>query len=96
MAGSSLTHNGSDLEQALERHIAQRTWGRIQRLGVELAEDRVIVHGCTATYYAKQLALVAVREVLDAMPVQLDIQVGPRGRAIGFEVNGRRSAVSNQ
>jgi hypothetical protein len=69
---------GAGLEQTLEHHIIRRTWGRIHRLGVELAEGRVIVHGCTSTYYAKQLALVAVREVLDVIPVELDIQVGKK------------------
>jgi hypothetical protein len=63
------------LALAIERQIAQRTWRRIQQLQVEVREDRVIVHGCTTSYYVKQLALAAVRDVTDAAPVDLDIQV---------------------
>jgi hypothetical protein len=71
--------DGAELEQVVERQIVQRTWGRIHRLAVEVRDDRLIVHGCTASYYAKQLALQAALEVLDstdATCVELDIQVG--------------------
>ena len=64
-----------DLVRALERHIVRRTWRRIRRLQVERAGGRVVVRGCTASYYLKQLALQAVLEVARSTPVELDIQV---------------------
>jgi hypothetical protein len=64
-----------ELERALEREIVQRTWGRIRQLRVELTEGRLSVRGYTSSYYAKQLALAAIREVNPSDPVDLDIQV---------------------
>jgi hypothetical protein len=66
------------MEQNIERQIVQRTWGRVHRLRVEVKDDRVVVHGCTSSYYLKQLALEGVRDVLggtDPAEVQLDIDV---------------------
>jgi BON domain len=71
------------LEQAIARQILQRTWGRISRLRVNVHDDRIVVHGHTATYYAKQLALEAALETLgstDVMNVELDIHVSARNR----------------
>ena len=66
----------TDLAQAIERQIFQRTWGRIHRLEVKVIEDRVVVRGFTQSYHAKQLALQGVLDVLGphAMP-QMDIEV---------------------
>jgi hypothetical protein len=36
---------------------------------------RVAVHGVVSSYYLKQLAISAVREVIPSDPVELDIQV---------------------
>ena len=76
----------SDRQEALARNveqkIVQRTWGRIHRLQVEVTEGRLVVHGCTSSYYAKQLALEAALQLLgstDATIVELDIQVGTAG-----------------
>lgn len=67
----------NQLNQAIERQIIQRTWGRIHRLQVEVVDERVIIRGQTSTHYAKQLALQAVLDVVgDQRPVDLDIQVG--------------------
>jgi hypothetical protein len=63
------------LEQAVRRRIAQRTWGRLRRLLVEVDSRRVFVRGCSPTYHVKQLALAAVLEALPAASVELDIQV---------------------
>jgi hypothetical protein len=62
-------------EAQLERWIDQRTSGRIHRLDVETVGDRVIVHGCTSTHYARQLALAAALDVLRPGQVELDICV---------------------
>jgi hypothetical protein len=63
------------LEQAVRCRIAQRTWGWLRQLQVEVDTDRVVVCGSSPTYYLKQLALAAVQEALPATPVELDIQV---------------------
>ncbi len=60
---------------ALRRHIDSRTWRRIRRLRVDCSGDRVTVHGVAPSYYLKQLALCAVRELLPAAEVDLRIQV---------------------
>jgi len=69
-----------DLAHSIERQILQRTWGRIHRLTVDVTPERLVVHGCTPSYYVKQLAIQAVLETLDsadAPAVEVDIQVGP-------------------
>ena len=69
-----------DLERVLEHRIAQRTWGRIRQLRVEVTPERVTVHGFTLLYYIKQLALQVVLEALraaDSGVIEIDIQVGP-------------------
>jgi len=71
------------LRLAIEWRIEQRTWGRIRQLKVEVIDGCVIVHGCSTTYYTKQLALVAVREVAASWPVEFDIQVVPAGTDLG-------------
>jgi hypothetical protein len=72
-------NRGVELERLLEHRIAQRTWGRIRRLRVEVTADRVIVHGYAQLYYIKQLALQEVLEALrpvEARTVEIDIEVG--------------------
>jgi hypothetical protein len=63
-------------EFQLERWIDQKTNGRIYRLSVETAGDRVIIHGCTSTHYVKQLALAAALDLVRTEQVELDICVG--------------------
>ena len=62
-------------ETQLERWIDQKTQGRIYRLAVESDGERVIVHGCTSTYHARQLALAAALELLKPEQVEIDICV---------------------
>jgi hypothetical protein len=69
---------GGALEQVINRRISQRTWGRLQ-FRVRLGAGRVIIQGSSPTYYLKQLALAAVREVLPSAPVELDIRVAKAG-----------------
>ena len=66
---------GPELEEDLERRILQRTCGQIHRLQVERQGDHVVVRGYSPSYYVKQLALSAVQEIGQTVPVQLDIQV---------------------
>jgi len=66
---------GLDFEEAVERQIRQRTWDRVHQLQVERQGDRIVVRGYSPSYYVKQLALLAVQELCEAMPVVLDIEV---------------------
>jgi carbon storage regulator len=52
------------LDARLASWIRQRAGGRIHGLRVERQAGRVVVHGCARTYYARQLAQQAAREVL--------------------------------
>jgi hypothetical protein len=79
-----------DLQEALERRIAQRTFGRVQHLEVHVAPGRVTVRGYASCYYDKQLAIQAVLEVLggDQFPeVALEIEVGPGQAAVASRRN---------
>jgi hypothetical protein len=74
-----MTRTPGELAQTIERRIVQRAWGRIHRLEVEVIDGRVIVRGCTSTYYLKQLALEGVLDILGSTgttQVDLDIRVG--------------------
>ncbi len=73
---SSQMTAGPELEEAVERQIIQRTWGRVHQLHVESLANHVVVHGYAPTYYVKQLALSAVQELCVTVPIDLDIQVG--------------------
>jgi hypothetical protein len=67
---------GPELEEDLERRILQRTWGRIHQLQVQRQGDQVIIRGYCPSYYIKQLALLAVQETGETIPVRFEIQVG--------------------
>jgi hypothetical protein len=54
----------SELEQIIEQRIMECTWRRIRQLRVEVSAERVVVHGQTLWYHAKQLAILAVLEAL--------------------------------
>ena len=67
-----------EVESALRREIDSRTWRGVKGLRVETMRDRVLVKGTTSSYYLKQLALEAIKEVARSSsvpPVTLDIQV---------------------
>jgi hypothetical protein len=61
---ASVQAGQAKLAQIIERRIAERTWRRIRQLRVEVCAERVVVHGQTVWYYAKQLAIQAVLETL--------------------------------
>jgi len=84
-AEQRVTDSG-ELQRVLGRHIAQRTWGRVQELHVEITKDgHVAVRGRAPTYYVKQLALMAVREVVETAPVELHIEVAALPPAAGYD-----------
>jgi hypothetical protein len=57
-------HGVTQLKRALEGQIVRRAGRRVRQLRVEVGADRVVVHGRTASYHVKQLAILAVLEVL--------------------------------
>lgn len=62
----------------LRRQINLRTWCGIQQLEIEATPERVHITGIASSYYLKQLALEAVKEVVPLAslpPVTLDILV---------------------
>src|SRR5436190_8580432 len=59
-----MTAEGKDLEVLLRKQIVERTSGRVQRLEVRIDEGHVRVKGCVPTYHVRQLAHLAVVEVL--------------------------------
>jgi hypothetical protein len=66
----------TEVEQAVEQQIQERTHGRVGDLHVEARDGRVVVRGRTRTYYLKQFAQVAALEVLGAGRTLVnDIQV---------------------
>jgi len=64
-----------DLVDQVEQAVQVRTGGRIRDLQIRLSEGRVIVSGRTSTYYLKQLATHAIRDAVDDLSVQNDVDV---------------------
>jgi len=64
-----------DLVDQVEQAVQVRTGGRIRDLQILLSEGRVIVSGRTSTYYLKQLATHAIRDAVDDLSVQNDVEV---------------------
>ncbi|WP_145362964.1 hypothetical protein [Stratiformator vulcanicus] len=44
------------LVEDIERHVRLRTGSEIQQLRITVDEERVVLEGCTTTFYNKQLA----------------------------------------
>jgi hypothetical protein len=70
------------LEQAIKHRIVQRTARRIQRLEVEVIDNRIVIRGRVPSYYLKQLALQGVLDVLDSegatsIEINLEVAGGP-------------------
>ena len=59
----------------IERRILEKTAGRVRNLRIHLAGDCVVLHGCSNTYYGKQLAQHGVLEVLPEANVTNAIEV---------------------
>jgi hypothetical protein len=78
-APQSLPHSAA-LEQAIKCQIMKRTGGRIQMLEVEVIGDRVVLRGCSPSYYLKQLVLQGVLDVLgSAGAMRLEVNVAVAG-----------------
>jgi hypothetical protein len=59
----------------LERHVRERTGGRIRDRAVELCPERVILRGRTGSYHVKQLAQHGVWDLLPQTPLDNAIVV---------------------
>jgi hypothetical protein len=64
-----------ELLEQIEQAVQARTGGRIRGLRVRLDDGCLVVSGRTSTYYNKQLATHAVRDAVDDMSVQNDVEV---------------------
>jgi hypothetical protein len=77
----SLEEHAANLGLILHRQIVLHTGGRIRNLGVAVTDDLVTITGKAPSYYAKQLALLAVQEILDVATrprIALEIDVATR------------------
>ena len=63
------------LQRELESRVQTRTGRRVRNLAVELAPERVVLKGHTATYYIKQLAQQEIRDCLPHVRLDNDIVV---------------------
>lgn len=64
-----------DLIEQIEQAIHARTGGRIRGLQILVNEGCLVVTGRTSTYYNKQLATHAIRDTVDDMSVQNEVEV---------------------
>jgi hypothetical protein len=64
LGGAPVQASWVEFGQIIERRIMERTWRRIRQLRVQVYAGRVVVQGQTLSYYAKQLAILAVQEAL--------------------------------
>ena len=64
-----------DLLNQVEQAVHTRTGGRIRGLQIRMDEGCLVVSGRTSTYYNKQLATHAVRDTVDDMTVQNEVEV---------------------
>jgi hypothetical protein len=63
------------------RSVHARTGRRICNLAIEMRPERIILHGQASTWYLKQLAQQAVRDLLPQIRLQNGISVqGPYGQ----------------
>ena len=47
----------------IEERIRSRTGGRVQKVCVQLDDEKVVIHGDAPTYYSMQLAVAAATEL---------------------------------
>jgi hypothetical protein len=59
----------------LSEHIDCRTWRRVRDLQVKVRDGQLVIEGKTLSYYVKQLALQAIRDVVGTTPFAINIEV---------------------
>jgi hypothetical protein len=67
--------NLHELSSTIKHRIHSRTHGRIWNLHVEFAEQSVVLHGRTSTYYTKQLAQHGAQEIVGSHAILNQIEV---------------------
>ena len=74
MSNESTTATAEQLETLIQRHLLGRA--RLRRFRVLVQRQGLILHGCAATYYAKQLAQHAAMEVsgLPILANEIEVQ----------------------
>jgi hypothetical protein len=66
----------TDLKRAILRRVAERTWGRVHSLSVEVKGRSVVINGRVDCFHLKQLALQGVLETLGAgSKVQIELNI---------------------
>jgi hypothetical protein len=70
------------MAESLRSRIVERTGGRVRDVRVECVGGQFVVRGRSPSYFLKQLALEATRDLLDAgqISLSLDIQVSQPDR----------------
>jgi hypothetical protein len=68
------------MQRELESRVQTRTGRRVRNLAIELAPERVVLKGHTATYYIKQLAQQEIRDCLPHVCLENAIVVNPEPR----------------
>jgi hypothetical protein len=68
------------LQRELESRVQTRTGRRVRNLAIEVAPERVVLKGDTATYYIKQLAQHEIRDCLPHVHLDNDIVVHREAR----------------
>jgi len=63
------------IERSLEHHVRQRTGRRLRDLQIAKVGARIVMQGTSPSYYVKQLALQAVRDLQNVLESHgLDVQ----------------------
>jgi hypothetical protein len=75
LGGFCMMQTAPQLELELARRVQTRTGRQVRDLAVELLPERVVLRGCAATYYVKQLAQQSVREMLPHIRLENAITV---------------------
>lgn len=65
----------SELIEHVEQAVQVRTGGRIRGLRIRIDDGCVVVSGRTSTYYNKQLVTHAIRDVVDDLSLQNEVEV---------------------
>ncbi len=76
MLSTTISAVGADINlDALEAHVHTQLHGRVRDLRVVAGEGGLRLHGCTNTYYVKQLAQHAVMQATSMRIVANEIEV---------------------
>ena len=76
MSAVTIPHGAAEMDlDALEAHVHAQLHGRVRDLRVVAGEGGLRLHGCTHTYYVKQLAQHAVMCATSVRIVANEIEV---------------------